>query len=255
VNFLNINIKNRFISIRNLIISLVLVSSCSQYNPNDYTQRPLRILFIGNSLTHYNGGLDFFLKKMFAKSNPQMMIYAEKIAPGGERLSGHFSKGKALKKIKEKEWDIVVLQEYSNGPIINKEDFYKYSKIFVRESRRTGAKPIFYMTFSYKDNDDMTSLLSSSYLSVAKELKCEVVPVGIAWQKVIKNRKDINMYTDFKHPSKYGTYLAAAMFYSFLTNKPPSNSEFDYNIEPEILVYLQNTAWETVNNWKSNYGK
>lgn len=187
---------------------------------------------------------------MFKKSNPEMLIHSEKIAPGGERLSGHFSKGKALKRINKQKWDIVVLQEYSNGPIINREDFYKYSKLFVNEIRKNGSNALFYMTFSYKNNSDMTPILSNSYLSVAKELKCEVVPVGIAWQKVIDRRPNMEMYTDFKHPSPNGTYLAACMFYSYLTGIHPSNSDFINNLDANDAHFIQEVAWETVNEWK-----
>jgi hypothetical protein len=240
-----------------LILSAIVFnfSSCSQHNKNDLTKRPVKILFIGNSLTHYNGGLDYFMKKMFANSNPKLLIYSEKIAPGGERLSGHFQKGKALKKIKDTKWDIVVLQEYSNLPIINREDFYKYSKLFVKEIRKTGANAIFYMTFNYKGNQEMSGLLANSYLAVGKELNCEVVPVGIAWRRVLEERDDIEMYSDFKHPSPHGTYLAACMFYSYLTGQHASNSSFINGLEPDDAKYIQDIAWNTYNEWNKNNGK
>ncbi|MBX3044650.1 MAG: hypothetical protein KIT33_05755 [Candidatus Kapabacteria bacterium] len=232
------------------LILALLTLSCSHSGKKDYTKRPLRILFIGNSLTHYNSGLDNMMKKLFEQSQPEMLIYSEKVAPGGERLSGHFSKGKALKKIREKKWDIVVLQEYSNGPIVNTEDFYKYSKLFVNEIRRNGANAIFYMTFSYKDNPEMGPIISKSYMTVASELGCDVVPVGIAWQKVISQKPEMEMYTDFKHPSPNGTYLAACVFYSFLTGQSASNSHFINNLDAEDAAYLQDVAWKTVSEWK-----
>lgn len=231
------------------------MSGCYPANNKDFTKRPLRILFIGNSLTHYNGGLDYMLRKMFAQSNPKMLIHSEKVAPGGERLSGHFSKGKALKKIKEKKWDIVVLQEYSNGPIINREDFFKYSKLFVKEIRKNGANAIFYMTFSYKHNMEMTPLLSGSYNAVASELGCEVVPVGIAWHKIVNDNPSLEMYSDFKHPSPNGTYLAASMFYSYLTGLHPSNSNFINNLDAGEASYIQDIAWQTINDWKKTNEK
>lgn len=232
------------------LFAIFAFNSCTQHGQRDFTKRPLRVLFVGNSLTNFNGGLDYLLRKMFAQSNPKLLIYADKIAPGGERLSGHFAKGKALKKIKDKNWDIVVLQEYSNGPIINKEDFYKYAKFFVNEIRKNGSNAIFYMTFSYKDNTEMTPILSKSYFSVAKDLKCNVVPVGLAWQRVTTERPTLEMYTDFKHPNPNGSYLAACMFYSYLTGIHPSNSKFINKIDADVASYLQDVAWETVNEWK-----
>ena len=195
------------------------------------------------------------LRKMFAQSNPKMLIHSEKIAPGGERLSGHFAKGKALKKIRSAEWDIVVLQEYSTGPIINREDFYKYAKLFVKEIKKNGSNAIFYMTFSYKDNMEMTPILSKSYNSVASELKCEVVPVGIAWHNVVTERPSLEMYSDFKHPSPNGSYLAACMFYTHLTGLHPSNSNYINNIDAGVAAYLQDVAWKTVSNWKKSNEK
>ena len=223
---------------------------CYQHNKNYNTKRPLKILFIGNSLTNFNGGLDYMLKKMFKQSNPQMMIYSEKIAPGGERLSNHFKKGFALKKIKETDWDIVVLQEYSNGPIINREEFFKYSKLFVKEIRKNGSNAVFYMTFGYKNNLEMTPIVSKSYMAVAKELGCRVIPIGVVWQRVLNERNDMEMYKDFKHPSPNGTYLTACMFYSYLTGQNASNSNYINDLDAGDAAYLQNIAWRTVVEWK-----
>lgn len=234
---------------------LFTLLACTQYSSDDYAHRPLRILFIGNSLTHYNGGLDYLLRKMFAHCEPKLLIYSDKVAPGGEHLSEHYAKGNAMRKIKDRNWDIVVLQEYSNGSIVNKSDFFKYSKNFVEVIRSRGTKPLFYLTFSYKDNPEMLPLLLNSYKTIARNLDCEIVPVGIAWQKVCDDRRDIELYTDFKHPSKNGTYLIASVFFSYLTGEKASVSTFTDGVKPEIAEYLQDIAWETVSNWKSENDK
>lgn len=60
----------------------------------------------------------------------------------------------------------------------------------------------------------------------------------------------MEMYTDFKHPSPNGTYLAACMFYSFLTGLHPSISQYTNGLDAEDAAFIQDIAWETVSEWK-----
>ncbi len=212
----------------------------------DWSKEPLNILFIGNSFTHYNDGVDVELGRLFASSIPQLKIHYDKVAVGGERLIGHFKKGDALVKINAYHWDKVILQEYSNYPISNKPDFYKYAKLFYESISECGAETIFFMTWAYEGNDEMTPLLASAYNSIGNELGCRVVPVGLAFSKMLKKYPEINLYADYKHPNKEGTYLIACCFYAFLTEQSPIGINYIGAIEPRIAKILQETAWEVV---------
>jgi hypothetical protein len=246
-------VKAKYIKYLFLTIGLILfVGSCAN-RPNDYTVNPLNILFIGNSLTHSNGGLDKILTKMFDSTDTPLKIRSMMIAPGGERLSGHYRKGDAVVQIKSIKWDFVVLQEYSTSPLTERESFYNYAKVFERIIRGTNAKTIFFMTWEYKNDPGMAAMLAGSYTAIADELGCEVVPVGLVWNKVRNERTDLDLYTDFKHPNKIGSYLSACVFYSFLTDLNANESSYTMGIDPEIAEYIQNIAFDTVKEWKKRY--
>lgn len=230
----------------------ILISGCF-HRHDDYTVNPLNILFIGNSLTHSNGGLDKLLHRMFDSTKTPLKIRSMRIAPGGERLSGHYRKGDALVQIKSVKWDVVVLQEYSSSPITDRDNFYNYSRIFERIARGSNAKTIFFMTWEYKDNPDMAAVLINSYTAIGDELGCEVVPVGIAWNKIRVERPDLELYSDFKHPNTFGSYLSACVFYSYLTGMNANESSYIMDIPKEHAKYIQDVAFETVKQWKKRY--
>ncbi len=212
----------------------------------DWTKEPLNILFIGNSFTMYNDGVDVELARLFTSAIPRLKIHSDRVAVGGERLSGHYKKGDAIAKINSNSWDIVVIQEYSNYPISNKPDFFKYSRLFYEKINECGAETVFFMTWAYQGNDEMTPLLRSSYNSIGNELGCRVAPVGLAFQKINTNYPDIDIYSDYKHPNNTGTYFIACCFYAFLTEKSPVGINYIAGIDPEIATILQQTAWDVV---------
>ncbi len=235
------------------IVLLIItgVTSCDYFskifaNEKDWTKEPLNILFIGNSFTHYNDGVDVELARLFTSANPQLKIHSDRYAIGGERLSGHYKKGDAISKINSNNWDIIVIQEYSNYPISNKPDFFKYSKLFHEKATDCGAETIFFMTWAYKNNDEMTPILKSAYNSIGNELGCRVVPVGLAFQKINTLYPDISLYSDYKHPNNEGTYFIACCFYAFLTESSPVGINYIAGIDPKIATILQQTAWDVV---------
>ena len=67
------------------------------------------------------------------------------------------------------------------------------------------------------------------------------------WQ----NFTDINLYTDdLRHPSKEGTYLAALMIFTSLSNKTPVGNSYTMGLDPEIAKILQKAAWLTHKDFK-----
>ena len=71
-------------------------------------------------------------------------------------------------------------------------------------------------------------LLSDSYNEIGKELGAIVVPVGVAWQKLLaKHDKPILHAQDGSHPTVAGSYLAACTFYATLFGGDPTELEAD----------------------------
>ena len=153
-------------------------------------------------------------------------------------MQDHWVKGKAVEKIKNGNWDFVVLQEQSFTPVENKEMMFDYAKQFNRVIKDSGAKTVFYLTWSYdkpldwmEEDDNAKNLfpempykLKNAYLELAKELDAIVAPAGIAWELAREEHPDWKLYKkDGFHPSTTGAYLTAAVFYSTLYEKKPED--------------------------------
>jgi hypothetical protein len=223
----------------------------------EHTAKPIRVLFIGNSLVYQND-LPGMLRRLCETSNPPVAIETAQVTPGGCTLEKHWNDGKALAKIKEGIWDYVVLQEQSVTPIVNYEAMAKYARLFDAEIKKVNAKPLFYMTWALRDSPQDHAKLTDAYLKIAKELGADVVPVGYARAKAKEGDPSLDLFVkDGKHPSPTGTYLAACTFYIYLTGHPlkdapckitnPNNQEIVLvDLVPETATYLQKVAEETV---------
>ena len=71
----------------------------------------VRILFIGNSYTFYNGGIDRILARLTA-ARGQSIVSASSTSPG-KSLEWHWNQGRARELIARGDWDWVVLQDFS----------------------------------------------------------------------------------------------------------------------------------------------
>ena len=221
-----------------LIVSLVLVvlltfASCQ-------SQPSARILFIGNSYTFVNGGLDKQLEGLAPSTE------TERIASGGYTLEKHWTDGNALRKIREGKWDYVVLQEQSQVPVINQPRFYEFARMFDAEIRRSGAKTILLMTWERPDSRNLgvtTDGLAAAFTAIGKELGAKVAPAGLAFARSLQSKPELTLYTPDGHPTVEGTYLAACVLYRTIFELSPVGNPYSQkNIPAETEKYLQQIA-------------
>lgn len=221
-----------------LIISLVLVAlltfaSCQ-------SQPSTRILFIGNSYTFVNGGLDKQLEGLAPSTE------TERIASGGYTLEKHWTDGNALRKIREGKWDYVVLQEQSQVPVINQPRFYEFARMFDTEIRRSGAKTILLMTWERPDSRNLgvtTDGLAAAFTAIGKELGAKVAPAGLAFARSLQSKPELTLYTPDGHPTVEGTYLAACVLYRTIFELSPVGNPYSQkNFSAETEKYLQQIA-------------
>ncbi|MFN6483093.1 MULTISPECIES: SGNH/GDSL hydrolase family protein [unclassified Nostoc] len=184
-------------------------------------QQAIRVLFIGNSYTYFND-LPWLTQQLAASAKEPKTLETEMVVVGGATLKSHWKRGKAIKRLKAKRWDYVVLQEQSNLPITNPKEMYNYATLFDAEIKRVNSQTVFYLTWAKQNQPETQQILTNSYMSIAKELKAKVAPVGIAWQKIQEANLKLNLYSsDQSHPSPIGSYVAACVFYTtFYENSP-----------------------------------
>jgi len=141
-----------------------------------------------------------------------------------------------------------VVQGASNEPLgsSSKKHFYKFAELLATKIVQSGAKTALFMTWAYRDRPGMTAQLRNAYVNAGNEIGAIVVPVGLAWERVLKNRSNVYLYDDRKHPTIQGTYLAACVFYASLFGRSPEGIQYTAGLPQEEALYMQSVAWETV---------
>jgi len=226
-----------------LALALMPVASSTAGEPD-------KVLFVGNSFTYYNNGLHKHYEAIVASADGLLHSRIMTISSG--RLPEHIAGFPSL--AASEDWDVVVLQGYSKGPINDDTAgaFRKAATQLVQVIRDNDAKPAFFMTWAYIDEPEMTALLADAYTSIGKKLGAQVVPVGLAFERAIQLRPDLKLrIADRKHPTLAGTYLAACTFYAALHQQNPEGLSYTAGLDPDAAAFLQRVAWDTVENYSS----
>jgi hypothetical protein len=181
----------------------------------------LHILFIGNSYTYVNN-LPGWVRQLSIEAGETPSLETEMVAIGGASLQRHWKMGEALKQIQSQQWDYVVLQEQSTLPLTDPATMNRYARLFDRAIKRAKAQTLFYLTWTKQDRPETQERVANSYLKIAQKLNAKIAPVGPAWQQVQLKNPQLNLYyRDGSHPSPIGSYIAACVFYSILSDRTP----------------------------------
>lgn len=215
-------------------------------------EAPEDVLFVGNSFSYYNNGLQNHYRRLLnaASSAGRAPGKARLMTISGGSLTEH--RGGLGEMLRAYDWDAVVLQGYSLGPIdaARAGPFRQAAREYAEWIRADGAEPVFFMTWAYISRPEMTEALDEAYSAIGRELGARVVPVGRAFAAVRSERDDIALIMDDdKHPTLAGTYLAACTFFAALTGETPAGLGYTAGLHEETAAYLQSVAWRTVEDY------
>jgi hypothetical protein len=226
------------------LVVLIITFSCEK-EEIEPCKAPQNILFIGNSFTYFNKGLAFHLKNFIINDTSLHVNKVEEVTKGGYTLENHWNDTATINKIKLGDWDVIILQEHSLRPVTDKEKMLMYSREFNSLIKSTGnAKLYFFMTWAYEYYPDMIYPLAESYKEDAKKMRAAVIPVGLAWDELIKSNNAINLYnSDGRHPNINGTFFTASIFYKTLFNLDPGFNQYrDTLVSEETASLLKEWA-------------
>jgi hypothetical protein len=231
------------------------------------------VLFLGNSYT-YSSNLPGTLYNLAAAGGDT--IYHEQNTPGGYTLEGHSTNATSLSKIASRNWDFVVMQEQSQKPSFPPAqvaaETYPYAEILVDSIKSNYActEPLLFMTWGRRDGDQsncqfytplctfegMNARLRQSYLEMGEDNDATVAPCGAAWHQMSLENNSFwsGLYSgDGSHPSPWGTYLNACVFYATIFRTTPVGLPYYANIGQEDAETLQQLAEDIVidslDNW------
>jgi hypothetical protein len=223
-----------------LCLVMLLLTGCNLLSGQPTT----RVLFIGNSYTFYNRGIDRQLKGLAPAMRTKL------IAEGGYTLEAHWRAGKALQSIQQGGWDYVVLQEQSQRPVLSQPQFMEFAVKFEAEIQQSGAQTVLLMTWESPESIPRgvtTANLAAAYNLAGAKLGAKVAPAGLAFARALRERPDLSLYSPDGHPTMYGTYLAACALYGTITGQSPLGIAYTpRGITPELRDFLQRIAAESL---------
>lgn len=241
---------SRLIRIVALLLALCLPAACAAAPPQEVGAQgpPENVLFVGNSFTYYNNSLHNHYRQLLRAANdgelPEGRVRIMTIS------GGHLPEHTGLESMLAAErWDVVVLQGHSLGPIgaDTAEPFRDAARRHSAAIRAHGARPVFFMTWAYSDRPEMTAELDAAYTAIGRELGADVVPVGLAFAAVSRERPDIALrIDDRRHPTLAGTYLAACTFFAAFRHESPEGLAYDAGLGADAARALQRAAWQAV---------
>jgi hypothetical protein len=222
------------------------------------------ILWLGNSYTATNNLPDML--SQLALSGGDSMYY-DSNTPGGYTFQLHWDDAYTHSKINQQQWDYVVLQAQSQEPSLDSVyvswNVYPYARALdsVIHVNDSCTQTIFYMTWGRKNGDaqncaaypavctyqGMQDQLRNRYLQMGYDNGAMVAPCGEAWRDVIATTPTFDLYiADESHPSVYGTYLNACVFYASIYRRSPVGLTYTAGLPAADALFLQQYAASTV---------
>lgn len=186
-------------------------------------KEPQKVLFVGNSFTYF-WNMPQMVEAMAKDQGVNLKTWQSTV--GGSNLKQHWEEEKntqTRKLLESKKWDYVILQDHSLSTIEAPDRFKTYAGKLIGLIKEKGAQPILEMTWGYHSNPLMQETIEKAYLNLGKETNTRVIPVGDIFMRARKERPDLDMYFDDKHPSSDASYLIALTFYKYLTGKSVKN--------------------------------
>lgn len=196
----------------------VIHSNNTAKQPQKTNNKPLRILFLGNSLT----AMSFmpWMVHEFVKTSGRPCDI-EMLAFPGETLEGHYHTVKTKMAVTSGKWDCIVLQEASEIRLEPKRAA-QYAHLLTEAikgkdlSRRaeTPTKILFFEAFADKGQTKHQEEIRLTTEAICRQTGATLVPVGELFAANLKEKPALNPYmSDNHHPSASGSYLAACAIY------------------------------------------
>ena len=245
-----------------LAVFISFVFTVSSYS--DDTKNISSIMLIGNSFFYYNNSLHNHLGDLYDADPDLDTPRRRSITINGSSLSWHDvesylsneeigsfkidSNTNTYEPYEDQDIDVVIMMDCSLCPINDKrkDSFYKYVKKHSETIRSKGIEPILFMSWPYKNKPKMQQKLEEEFFKASKLNNLRMIPAGQAFLYINQNFPNINLYTkDLRHPSKEGTYLAALMVFTSLSNKSPIGNTYIMDLDPNVAEILQKAAWKT----------
>jgi hypothetical protein len=178
----------------------------------------IAVLFVGNSLTYFN---EMPRMTQAIASREARPLLVDAVTQSGASLEDLWFRTDAVKRIWQEHWDYVILQERGGRAAMDRgELFHRYLALFADQTRKSGGKPVLFMTW-YPGNE-------AFFRNAAKRANVSLLAVGSAWQDLLEHGRFSRLDWDGTHPNLAGSYLIACSVYALVYEKPPRGLRTDF---------------------------
>jgi hypothetical protein len=213
-----------------------------------------RVLFIGNSLTYAND-LPRTVADM-AKSLDEMPLVYRTVAKANYALEDHWYDGIA-DRIARDGWELVVMQQGPSSLLANQYHLLLWTEKLDSAITANGARSALYMVWPAQANLWTFDGVRDGYRNAAIAVNGMFIPAGEAWRHVWTTAPSTALYgDDLFHPSRMGTYLAAAVHFEMIYGRPATDlpdiavvGGRRLNLPEATVAMLQESAHQTVLTW------
>ena len=259
----------RFLTILVFIGAILAVSTSTQAQTRPVVGAPRSdkietIMYVGNSFFYFNNGMPSLVARL-AASAPEAArsrLTGTMVTIGGSGFDWHDmesylrpnaigyytfdDQNNIVFNKRAKFYDAVLMMDCSQCPIHPqlRPIFFDYARKNAEIVRRHGSEPMLFMSWAYEDRPEMTEQLAEAYTKAGNDNQQLVIPAGLAFARVVKERPDLKLYQpDRRHPTLVGSYLAAAVIYSAIMQKSPEPNSYRAELDDSTALYLRKTAW------------
>lgn len=201
------------------VVAVAAAALCGPGAASPGSAEPLRVLFIGNSLTSTND-LPGMVAALGARTGHPIEV--ETRAPGGFALEDHWDLTDVRDELSRGGFDWVVMQQGPSSLPDSAENLRRWSIVFADAIRAAGATPSLLTVWPESYRRGAFGAVIGNYRQAARDSGSVLMPAGAAWKASLARAPRIRLYgPDGFHPSRLGTYAAAAVVYSRLTRRSP----------------------------------
>jgi len=210
-----------------LLIIIAVASLCAGCVSVPETKSPVRLLFVGNSLT-YVGNLPAVLDALAASNRKP--VQSDMIVKGGTTLTERVSDGSVMRALAEKHYDYVVLQERGGdmvcafGPT-SCTDAEASLGALARLVAQHGSRAILLGT--YQSLPQASTELIKAESTAASRASIAYIPVSDRFQTAMASASSAEwLYADGTHPGHDLVLLEATLLYRQLFGTLPAARTF-----------------------------
>lgn len=261
----------RFVSQKATKLSLVLIifatfSNASLDIKTPKSEKISSLMLVGNSFFYYNNSLHNHLGDLIKNDPNVTSMKRRSITINGSDLpwhdiesylsNEHIGSFRIDTKNNNKyvpssntKIDAVIFMGCSLCPIHpdTKDTFQVYVQKYSEIIRDKNAEPMLFMSWPYKNKPEMINSLRDVFINTANKNNLLLIPAGEAFYRFNLSYPEIDLYTkDLRHPSKEGTYLAAAVVFTSLYGKATAGNPGIMNLDPEVALKIQMSVDKTV---------